>query len=62
MFHAMILPAREYPQWAQILVLVPDKEDTELVKTIMTDAAKAAEEIGVSIIGGHQVFPDLSLP
>jgi hydrogenase expression/formation protein HypE len=39
------------PKWAQILVLVPDKEDTELVKTIMTDAAKAAEEIGVSIIG-----------
>ncbi len=41
------------PKWAQILILVPNKEDTELVKTIMTDAAKAAEEIGVSIIGGH---------
>jgi len=41
------------PQWAQILLLVPSREDTELVKSIMRDASRAAEEINVSIIGGH---------
>lgn len=41
------------PRWAQILLLVPSKEDHQLVKEIMSDAAKAAEEIGVTIVGGH---------
>jgi len=41
------------PRWAQILVLVPSKEDHLLVKEIMTDASKAAEEIEVTIVGGH---------
>ncbi|MCF7935160.1 MAG: hypothetical protein K9L28_02290 [Synergistales bacterium] len=41
------------PRWAQILVLVPGKEDTELVGRIMGEAEGAATEIGVSIVGGH---------
>ncbi|MBN1334043.1 MAG: hypothetical protein JW971_09810 [Synergistales bacterium] len=41
------------PRWAQILVLVPTKEDHQLVREIMADAAKAAEEIQVTIVGGH---------
>jgi hydrogenase expression/formation protein HypE len=41
------------PRWAQILLLVPSKEDHPLVKEIMSDAAQAAEEIGVTIVGGH---------
>jgi hydrogenase expression/formation protein HypE len=41
------------PRWAQILVLVPDRNDTDLVKRIMQDASEAAKEAGVSIIGGH---------
>jgi hydrogenase expression/formation protein HypE len=41
------------PRWAQILVLVPGRNDTALVKKIMQDASEAAKEAGVSIIGGH---------
>ena len=41
------------PRWAQILLLVPSKNDRQLVKQIMADAAKAAWEIAVTIIGGH---------
>ena len=41
------------PKWAQILVLVPTKEDHQLVREIMSDAGKAAEEIQVTIVGGH---------
>ncbi len=41
------------PRWAQILLLVPTKEDYPLVKEIMADAAKAAAEIQVTIVGGH---------
>ncbi len=41
------------PRWAQILVLVPRKEDTEQVRTIMADARDAASGIGVTLIGGH---------
>jgi len=41
------------PRWIQLLVLVPHKEDKALLTHIMGDAAKAAGEVGVSIIGGH---------
>lgn len=41
------------PRWAQILVLVPGKEDTEQVRRIMSDARDAADTIGVILIGGH---------
>ncbi|MBN1266776.1 MAG: AIR synthase family protein [Anaerolineales bacterium] len=41
------------PRWILLLVLIPDKEDTELLESIMRDAGKAADELGASIIGGH---------
>jgi len=41
------------PRWAQILLLVPSKDDYPMVKRIMEDAARAAGEIEVTIIGGH---------
>jgi hydrogenase expression/formation protein HypE len=36
-----------------LLVLVPRADDEELLGEIMTDAARAAREVNVSIIGGH---------
>jgi hydrogenase expression/formation protein HypE len=41
------------PRWVQLLVLVPGKEDEELLEQIMRDAMRAAREADVSIIGGH---------
>ena len=41
------------PRWILLLVLVPTKEDKELLEKIMRDAKRASNEIGVSIIGGH---------
>lgn len=41
------------PRWILLLVLIPDKEDTDLLESIMRDAAGAAEELGASIVGGH---------
>jgi hydrogenase expression/formation protein HypE len=41
------------PQWILLLVLVPSEEDEEMLTQIMRDASRAAEEIGVSVIGGH---------
>lgn len=41
------------PRWIQLLVLVPREEDESLLMKIMQDAARAASEVGVSIIGGH---------
>ena len=41
------------PRWIQLLVLVPRMEEEDLLEKIMRDAGRAAEEIGVSIIGGH---------
>jgi hydrogenase expression/formation protein HypE len=41
------------PQWIQLLVLVPLQDDEALLEEIMRDVAKAAEETGTSIIGGH---------
>ena len=41
------------PRWILPLVLVPRREDEELLRRIMQDASRAAREIGVSIIGGH---------
>jgi len=41
------------PRWVLPLVLVPQREDEALLKRIMQDVARAAREIGVSIIGGH---------
>jgi hydrogenase expression/formation protein HypE len=41
------------PQWALVLVLVPSPDDDELIGEIMAAAHRAAQEIGVAIIGGH---------
>jgi hydrogenase expression/formation protein HypE len=41
------------PRWIQLLVMVPSANDVEQVERIMTDAARAAESLGVTIIGGH---------
>jgi hydrogenase expression/formation protein HypE len=41
------------PRWILPLVLVPKKEDEQLLAEIMGDIARAAHEVGVSIIGGH---------
>ncbi len=41
------------PRWVLLLVLVPSIEDEDLLEQIMRDARHAADEIGVSIIGGH---------
>lgn len=41
------------PRWILVLVLVPNPEDEELLLKIMNDINRAANEIHVSIIGGH---------
>jgi hydrogenase maturation factor len=41
------------PQWALVLVLVPSPDDDELIGEIMAAAHRAAQEIGVAIVGGH---------
>jgi hydrogenase expression/formation protein HypE len=41
------------PRWIQLLVLVPHQEELALLDKIMGDVERAANEIGVSIIGGH---------
>jgi len=51
------------PRWILLLVLVPHKEDEQLLEEIMRDARRAADEIGVSIIGGHTGYSsNLSRP
>jgi len=51
------------PRWILLLVLVPHKEDEHLLEEIMCDAGRAADEIGVSIIGGHTGYSsNLSRP
>jgi hydrogenase expression/formation protein HypE len=46
------------PRWLQLLVLVPGREDEPLLTQIMKDAAHAAEEIGVAVVGGHTEYSD----
>ncbi len=41
------------PRWIQLLVMVPSANDVEQVERIMSDSARAAESLGVTIIGGH---------
>ncbi len=51
------------PRWVLLLVLVPRREDEELLRSIMQDVARAAREIGVSVIGGHTGYSaNLSRP
>ncbi|MFO7943530.1 MAG: AIR synthase family protein [Anaerolineales bacterium] len=44
------------PRWILALVLVPGREDDELLEGIMSDIDRAAKDIGVSIIGGHSGY------
>ena len=41
------------PRWIQVLVLVPSIEETELLQGIMADVSRAAQELEISVIGGH---------
>jgi hydrogenase expression/formation protein HypE len=41
------------PRWLQVLVLVPKKEDEDLLEIIMADIGRGAKETQTSIIGGH---------
>ena len=41
------------PRWIQLLALVPSENDLALLEKIMCDVERAANEIGVSVIGGH---------
>ncbi|MBW1851512.1 MAG: AIR synthase family protein [Deltaproteobacteria bacterium] len=41
------------PRWILLLVLLPTKDDMDLLEQVMHDANRASNEIGVSIIGGH---------
>ncbi len=51
------------PRWIQVLVLVPRQEDEPLLERIMQDIDRAAQETGVSIIGGHSGYSNnLSRP
>lgn len=51
------------PDWILVLVLVPSPEDEELLGEIMQDASRAAEEAGVTIIGGHTGYsPGIKRP
>lgn len=51
------------PRWILALVLVPNREDEPLLYEIMRDIHRAANELGVSIIGGHSGYSsNLSRP
>lgn len=51
------------PRWILLLILVPKKEDEQLLDEIMRDVSRAARETGVSIIGGHTGYSsNLSRP
>ncbi len=41
------------PRWILLLVMLPSKEDTEQLESIMQEAQQAANDVGASIIGGH---------
>jgi len=41
------------PRWIQLLVMVPSPRHVDHVEKIMSDAARAAAILGVTIIGGH---------
>ncbi|MDD5556987.1 MAG: AIR synthase-related protein [bacterium] len=41
------------PRWILLLIMVPRLEDAETVGRVMADCRRAADEIDVSIIGGH---------
>lgn len=51
------------PRWILLLVLVPEQEDEKLLEEIIRDTARALDELGVTIIGGHTGYSaNLSRP
>lgn len=44
------------PRWIQLLVLVPGEADESVLAKITTDAAKAAQKVGATVIGGHTEY------
>ncbi len=44
------------PRWILALTLIPDKDDHALLKEITADIGQAAQEIGVTVIGGHSGY------
>ncbi len=47
-----------YPRYVTMTLILPDDYGEETALRIAEDAGKAAEEIGVSIVGGHTEFSD----
>ena len=51
------------PQWFFCTMLLPEGADEALLKKIMEDMDRAAQELGVAIVGGHsETTPGLSRP
>jgi len=51
------------PRWFLCDLLLPEKSDSTLVDTIMSQVDKAARQIEVSVVGGHtEVTPGLTRP
>jgi hydrogenase maturation factor len=52
------------PKWFQATILLPEGQTTEeLVEFIFADIKRAADELGISVVGGHtEVTHDLSRP
>jgi hydrogenase expression/formation protein HypE len=51
------------PRWFLCDLLLPEKSNEALVKSIMRSVDKAAKRLGVAIVGGHtEVTPGLSRP
>lgn len=51
------------PRWLSLAYLVPPGSGTPLLERLVSDAEKAAGELGVEIVGGHTEFsPGLSKP
>lgn len=46
------------PRWIQLLVMVPSPRHVDHVEQIMSDAARASESLGVTIIVGHTGYSD----
>ena len=46
------------PRWIQVLVLVPKDEGEKRLQSIMEDIGRAANEVGVTVIGGHTEYSD----
>lgn len=51
------------PRWFLCDLLLPERSNVRMVKTIMAQVDRAAKEIGVAVVGGHtEVTPGLKRP